>query len=43
MQSPDGITEGIEFSDADFVLGIQWHPECMGIRTGTASNFQSFY
>lgn len=25
----DGIIEGIELPDAVFVLGIQWHPECM--------------
>ncbi len=26
-QSPDGLIEGIEFPDARFILGVQWHPE----------------
>jgi putative glutamine amidotransferase len=25
--APDGIVEGIERPDADFCLGVQWHPE----------------
>ena len=27
--SEDGIIEGIENPDHPFVLGVQWHPECM--------------
>lgn len=26
-RSSDGIIEGIEFKDKDFIVGIQWHPE----------------
>jgi putative glutamine amidotransferase len=25
--SPDGIVEAIEKPDADFCVGVQWHPE----------------
>jgi putative glutamine amidotransferase len=25
--SPDGLIEGVESADEDFVLGVQWHPE----------------
>jgi putative glutamine amidotransferase len=25
--APDGVIEGIELTDAKFVLGVQWHPE----------------
>lgn len=28
-RSDDGIIEAVEFSDKDFVLGVQWHPEGM--------------
>ncbi len=27
--APDGIVEGIELPDKNFVLGVQWHPEDM--------------
>ena len=26
-KAPDGVTEAIEMPDADFVVGVQWHPE----------------
>ena len=26
---PDGIIEAIESREAPFILGVQWHPECM--------------
>lgn len=28
-QAADGTIEAIEFSAAPFVIGVQWHPECM--------------
>jgi len=27
--APDGIIEAIESVEAPFILGVQWHPECM--------------
>lgn len=30
--SDDGIIEGIEGTDRDFLIGVQWHPECMSQR-----------
>lgn len=27
--APDGIIEAIEYTDKDFILGAQWHPELM--------------
>lgn len=27
--SPDGLVEGVESPDHDFVVGVQWHPEVM--------------
>jgi putative glutamine amidotransferase len=31
-RSPDGVTEAIEWGGADFVVGVQWHPERMWRR-----------
>jgi putative glutamine amidotransferase len=28
-RAPDGVVEGIEASDGRFVLGVQWHAECL--------------
>ena len=28
--APDGIIEGVESSELKPVVGVQWHPECMG-------------
>ena len=28
-RAPDGIPEGLEMPSHPFVLGVQWHPECM--------------
>jgi putative glutamine amidotransferase len=39
--SPDGVIEGIEASDRDFVLGVQWHAEAMEDEPA-ARLFQSF-
>jgi len=27
--APDGIIEAVESAEAPFILGVQWHPECM--------------
>lgn len=27
--APDGVVEGVELPDKRFVVGIQWHPECL--------------
>jgi putative glutamine amidotransferase len=34
--APDGVVEAIEKKDADFCLGVQWHPENFW-RTGQFS------
>jgi putative glutamine amidotransferase len=30
--SPDGVVEAIEAPARDFVLGVQWHAECLAER-----------
>lgn len=41
--SPDGIIEGIESTQDDFILGIQWHPEeLMEIHPGMRQLFLRF-
>ena len=27
--APDGLIEGVEMADKRFVVGVQWHPECL--------------
>ena len=40
--APDGVVEAIEKKDADFCLGVQWHPENF-YRTGEFSGlFEAF-
>lgn len=29
-RAPDGVIEALEWPDAPFVLGVQWHPEALG-------------
>lgn len=29
-RAPDGVIEAIEFAQAPFIIGVQWHPEAMG-------------
>ena len=31
--APDGIIEAIESLEAPFILGVQWHPECMSDKS----------
>ena len=41
-KAPDGVVEAIESSDAEFCIGVQWHPENFW-RTGEfAGLFESF-
>lgn len=41
-KSPDGLIEGIEATDRDFVVGVQWHAESMTGRPEQASLFRAF-
>jgi len=27
--SEDGVIEGVEYPQKRFILGVQWHPECL--------------
>jgi putative glutamine amidotransferase len=38
-RASDGTVEGIEAVDRDFVLGVQWHAECLLHRAGQAALF----
>jgi putative glutamine amidotransferase len=38
----DGTVEGIEAADRQFVLGVQWHAECLVSRPAQAALFQAF-
>jgi putative glutamine amidotransferase len=40
--APDGVVEGIELPDRDFVLGVQWHAEAMIDRPEQLALFQAF-
>ncbi|MBA4493279.1 gamma-glutamyl-gamma-aminobutyrate hydrolase family protein [Paenactinomyces guangxiensis] len=41
--SSDGVIEAIEGKSHPFVLGVQWHPECMtSTQTEAAKIFQAF-
>jgi putative glutamine amidotransferase len=40
--APDGVVEGLEVQDADFALGVQWHPECLPNEKGMQALFQAF-
>jgi putative glutamine amidotransferase len=41
-KSPDGLIEGIEATDRDFVVGVQWHAESLTERPEQASLFRAF-
>jgi putative glutamine amidotransferase len=28
--APDGMVEAVEYADKRFIVGLQWHPECLG-------------
>ena len=39
--SPDGVVEGIEGVDRRFVVGVQWHAECLTAHDGHRRLFQA--
>jgi putative glutamine amidotransferase len=41
-RSPDGVVEGIEATDRRFVLGVQWHAECLVERVTQLRLFREF-
>jgi putative glutamine amidotransferase len=40
--APDGVVEAIEAPDRDFVVGVQWHAECLAEREDQAALFRGF-
>jgi putative glutamine amidotransferase len=40
--APDGVIEGLELPDRDFVVGVQWHAEAMIDRPEQLALFESF-
>ena len=40
--APDGVIEGVEAPDLDYVVGVQWHAEAMTDAGHSASLFRSF-
>ena len=40
--APDGVSEGIELDGAEFVVGVQWHPEGIVDRPEQAALFSAF-
>ena len=40
--APDGVIEGIEATDRDFVLGVQWHAESLSEREDQFGLFGAF-
>jgi putative glutamine amidotransferase len=41
-RASDGTIEGIEALDREFVLGVQWHAECLAHRADQAALFRAF-
>lgn len=41
-RASDGTVESVEATDRPFVLGVQWHAECLGHRTEQAALFAAF-
>lgn len=39
--APDGLVEGLEVPGVSFVLGVQWHPECLPDDTGSQKLFSA--
>ena len=40
--APDGVVEGFQAEDRDFVLGVQWHAECLTDRPEQLNLFTAF-
>lgn len=40
--APDGTIEGLEALDREFVVGVQWHAECLTARADQAGLFEAF-
>jgi putative glutamine amidotransferase len=40
--APDGLAEGIEFMFHPFLLGVQWHPECLPNSPSDLAIFSAF-
>jgi putative glutamine amidotransferase len=40
--APDGLVEGVEVEGTEFVIGVQWHPECLPNDPGMQSLFRAF-
>lgn len=38
----DGVIEGLEMPERSFVLGTQWHPECLGESPASRALFAAF-
>jgi putative glutamine amidotransferase len=41
-RAPDGTVEGLEGLDGRFVVGVQWHAECLVERSEHAALFAAF-
>ena len=41
-RASDGTVESIEAPDRDFVMGVQWHAECLTTRAEQAALFRAF-
>ena len=41
-RSPDGLVEAVERPSNSFVVGVQWHPECLGPAHRSFELFRSF-
>jgi putative glutamine amidotransferase len=41
-RASDGTIESVEAVDRDFVVGVQWHAECLVDRFGQAALFRTF-
>jgi putative glutamine amidotransferase len=41
-RAPDGVAEALEAPDAEFEIGVQWHPEAIADRPEQAALFTAF-